>query len=109
RQLARALGHLLDNAIKGTPTDGQILIEIPKPGPEDEWSAAIVISDNGTGMSADTLAQALGGVSKGGEGSGEARIGLGLPLARQLIESHGGTLELTSEEGVGTTAIIVLP
>ena len=109
RQLARAVGHLLDNAIKGTPRDGQILIEIPKPGPEDEWSAAIVISDNGKGMSADTLAQALGGVNPAAEGSAEARIGLGIPLARQLIESHGGTLELASEEGVGTTAILVLP
>ncbi|MEM6858661.1 MAG: PAS-domain containing protein [Pseudomonadota bacterium] len=109
RQLARAVGHLLDNAIKGTPKDGQILVEAPKPGPQDDWSAAIVISDNGTGMDADTLAQAVGAGSAGGHSRSDVRTGLGIPLARQLIEAHGGTLELTSEEGVGTTAIIVLP
>ncbi|MEL6737974.1 MAG: PAS-domain containing protein, partial [Pseudomonadota bacterium] len=109
RQLSRAVGHLLDNAIRGTPRDGQILIEVPKPGPQDDWSAAIVISDNGTGMDADTLAQAVGAGSAGGHSRSDVRAGLGIPLARQLIEAHGGTLELTSEEGVGTTAIVVLP
>ena len=39
----------------------------------------------------------------------ERRQGLGLPLARQLIEGHGGKLELLSEEGQGTTAIVTLP
>lgn len=109
RQLSRALGNLLDNAIQGTPPDGQILIELPKPGREDEWSAAIVISDNGKGMSAHRLAQALGGQREGEDGQFETRSGLGIPLARQLIEAQGGTLELKSEEGVGTTAIILLP
>jgi signal transduction histidine kinase len=37
------------------------------------------------------------------------RGGLGLPLARQLIEAHGGRLELQSEQGAGTTATITLP
>ncbi|MEO1730036.1 MAG: HAMP domain-containing sensor histidine kinase, partial [Pseudomonadota bacterium] len=109
RQLARAVGNLLDNAIEGTPQDGQILIEVPKPGAEDEWAAAIVISDNGRGMSKDELTQALGVVRKGDDGTVETRTGLGIPLARQLVEAHGGTLELASEEGVGTTAIILLP
>ena len=39
----------------------------------------------------------------------ERRQGLGLPLARQLVEGHGGTLELLSEEGHGTSAIVTLP
>ena len=108
-QLARAVGNLLDNAIAGTPADGQILIQIPKPGPEDEWSAAIVISDNGKGMSAAELASALGAGGEGGENARETRSGLGIPLARQLVEAHGGTLEFDSEEGAGTTAIILLP
>lgn len=109
RQLGRAVGALLDNAIAGTPEDGKILIEILPPDPADEWSATFVISDDGRGMSADELERALDGLRKGEDGALEKRQGLGIPLARELIEAHGGKLELTSQEGVGTAAIIYLP
>ncbi len=109
RQLGRAVGNLLDNAIAGTQEGGHILIETPRPRDGDEWSAAITITDNGSGMSAEDLGRALGDLHRADEGSSEPRIGLGIPLARQLIEAHGGSLDLASEEGAGTTAIILLP
>ncbi|MBW8785936.1 MAG: ATP-binding protein, partial [Novosphingobium sp.] len=72
--------------------------------------ARIVISDNGPGMDAATLARAFGGTKVSADGKAiERRQGLGLPLARQLIEAHGGTLELLSEPGQGTAAIVELP
>ena len=56
------------------------------------------------------LARALQGLRFSADGrTVERRQGLGLPLARQLVEGHGGTLELLSEEGGGTTAIVTLP
>ncbi|MEM8724167.1 MAG: PAS-domain containing protein [Pseudomonadota bacterium] len=109
RQLGRAVGALLDNAIAGTPEDGKILIEIFAPEQTEHWGAAFVISDNGRGMSAEELERALDGQRKDEDGSLEKRQGLGIPLARQLVEAHGGKLELTSQEGVGTAAIIYLP
>ena len=109
RQLERAVGHLLDNAIAHTPEGGQILVEAPKPGLDDEWTAAIVISDNGRGMAPEELALAMANTREGEDGEMPTRSGLGIPLARQLIEAHGGSLELQSEEGAGTTAIILLP
>jgi signal transduction histidine kinase len=48
------------------------------------------------------LARALEGVG------GDRRQGLGLPLARQLIEAHGGTLDLVSQPGQGVTAVVEL-
>ncbi|MEO0461605.1 MAG: PAS-domain containing protein [Pseudomonadota bacterium] len=108
RQLARAAGNLLDNAIEHTPEGGQILIDVRRGEPEG-WSAAIVIADNGKGMSEAELARALGPMVTGADGSVETRSGLGIPLARQLIEAHEGTLELESEEGGGTVAMIRLP
>jgi signal transduction histidine kinase len=72
--------------------------------------ARIVISDNGPGMDAATLARALGGLKVSADGKAiERRQGLGLPLARQLVEAHDGTLELMSEPGRGTAAIVELP
>ena len=108
RQLGRALGNLLDNAIAGTPPDEQIVIEIKTPAAHDGWGAHIIITDNGDGMSAEKLSEVMGTASHKVNGRA-ARSGLGVPLARQLIEAHGGVLEMMSEEGEGTSAIVRLP
>ncbi len=106
RRLGRAVGHLIDNAIAATPAGGRVLVELGV----HKGHARIVISDNGAGMDAATLARALEGIKVSADGKGvERRQGLGLPLARQLIEAHGGNLELLSEPGQGTAAIVELP
>lgn len=111
RRLTRALGHLLDNAIAATPKGGRILVELSRQRAKGGGDhARIVISDNGIGMDAGTLARALGGLKVSADGKAvERRQGLGLPLARQLVEAHGGKLELMSEPGQGTAAIVELP
>ncbi|HEX4848641.1 MAG TPA: PAS-domain containing protein, partial [Novosphingobium sp.] len=106
RRLGRAIGHLIDNAVSATPSGGRVLVELGA----HKGKARIVISDNGAGMDPATLARALEGIKVSADGKGvERRQGLGLPLARQLIEAHGGTLELLSEPGQGTAAIVELP
>lgn len=111
RRLKRAFGQLLENAIAATPPGGRILVDCS----HKNTAAQIVISDNGKGMDAITLARALEGLkpapakaSPDGRGA-ERRSGLGLPLVRQLIAAHGGKLELLSEPGEGTSAIVTLP
>lgn len=106
RRLGRAVGHLIDNALAATPHGGRILVELAG----RKGKARIVVSDNGPGMDPATLARALEGIKVSADGKTvERRQGLGLPLARQLIEAHGGTLELISEPGQGTAAIVELP
>ncbi|MBA4765403.1 MAG: PAS-domain containing protein [Erythrobacter sp.] len=106
QQLQRAIGHLLDNAITHTPRGGRILIDIAK----RRGLNRIAISDNGEGMSQHELARALEGIRMSADGKGiERRHGLGIPLARQLIEAHGGTLEFQTRKNAGTTATITLP
>lgn len=109
RQLGRAVGNLLDNAIAGTAADGHILIEVMKPQSDSEWAVTFAIADDGAGMSEDELALALDGGRSSDDGEHEKRTGLGIPLARQLIAAHGGLLELSSKPGEGTTAVIHLP
>ncbi len=109
RRLARALGHLVDNAISATPRGGRILVQVSRERGTSGDLAQIVVSDNGAGMDERALARALDGVKVSGDRKVDRRQGLGLPLARQLIEAHGGTLRLMSEPGQGTAAIVQLP
>ena len=106
RQLTRAIGNLLDNAIEAVPPQkGRILVALSR----RKQGTRIVISDNGPGMKPSELARALDGYRIVGPGRDSEKRGLGLPLARQLIEAHGGRLDIQSEKGAGTTATIVLP
>lgn len=106
RRLNRALGQLIDNAISATPAGGKILVQCER----KNGKAVVIVSDNGRGMEPAALARAMDGLRVSSDGKTlERRQGLGLPLARQLIEAHGGTLELMSEPGQGTAAIVTLP
>lgn len=105
RQLSRAIGHLVDNAINATPKGGKILVDLSRKAD----GARIVISDNGKGMTRTELRRALEGLREGPDGRPERRQGLGIPLARQLIEAHGGTLDIVSRPREGTFATILLP
>ena len=105
RQLSRAIGNLLDNAITATPENGRILVALAR----RKSGVRIVISDNGEGMRPSELARALDGYRLTGSDGKEGKRGLGLPLARQLIEAHGGRMEVQSEKGAGTTVTVKLP
>jgi CheY-like chemotaxis protein/anti-sigma regulatory factor (Ser/Thr protein kinase) len=98
-RVRQVLYNLLSNAIKFTPEDGRIVLEmVSEPG-----IVRLSVSDNGPGISPEDQAvifeefRQVAGVARTGEGTG-----LGLALARRLVEAHGGRLELESEAGVGS-------
>ncbi|MBW8783529.1 MAG: PAS-domain containing protein [Novosphingobium sp.] len=110
RRLGRAVGQVLDNAIAATLPGGRILVEVSRRKAKGREWARIVVADEGPGMDAMTLARALDGIKLRPDGkSAERRQGLGLPLTKQLVEAHGGSLQLLSEPGQGTAAILELP
>ena len=72
--------------------------------------ARIVVSDDGAGMTVDEAARAFDRFAQPGITPGQERaLGLGLPLAKQFIEAHGGRVSLVSEPGQGSLVTVELP
>lgn len=105
RRLREALEHVLTNALAYTDTRGRI--EIVSQG--DEQQAVITVSDNGPGIALEDQKRVFERFYRVGGARGEAALGLGLPLARQFVEAHGGKVELDSEPGRGTTVRLSIP
>ena len=108
RKLKQIVLNLLSNAIKFTPAGGSISITARR---NDDGDLAIEVMDTGIGISPDKIARALEpfGQIANTFSRGHAGTGLGLPLARSLVELHEGSLTLASELDRGTTVVITLP
>jgi signal transduction histidine kinase len=107
KRITQAVGQILDNAIRYNKSGGQVLMAARWQGDDLE----LVVSDDGPGMrETDVLrVSSDNAVPNRLDSNGSITQGLGLPLARQIIESHGGTLQLHCAPGEGTTVIMVLP
>jgi signal transduction histidine kinase len=107
KRVGQAIEHVLRHAIGHTPVGGRVLLHVDG----DKAAVRIVVSDDGPGMDTAEQAAAFDRFVRHGPGSGggERALGLGLPLAKQFVEAHGGTIELVSEPGQGTLVTIVLP
>jgi signal transduction histidine kinase len=89
-----------------TPENGRVLLHLDG----NKKVARVIVSDNGPGMSAEAVSKAFDSFAQPGiSRSGERALGLGMPLARQFVEAHGGRIELISEPGEGTLVTVELP
>ena len=105
-RLKQIVLNLLSNAVKYTPSGGTVTVRL---GYSDDRGFELQITDTGIGI--DNIDQALANFQQG-EGPRDHvndGIGLGLPFTKSLVERHGGTLHLQSEEGAGTTVTVQLP
>lgn len=104
--LEQILQILLDNAVKYSGNSRGISIEVTGAAGE----AVVAITDRGIGISADDLPYVWDRFYRADRSrSGSAGYGLGLPIARRLAEGSGCTLELLSELGQGTAAVLKVP
>lgn len=109
RLIRQVLINLVGNAVKFSHRDGLILIRAEI---TDKGHMRIVVRDNGIGIPRDKIHEALepfGQVSASAEHQQNQGTGLGLPLAKAMVELHGGKLTLDSDLGQGTTVTIELP
>ena len=105
RSLAQILLNLVGNAIKYTPSGGEVAVTTRY----DVGSGLrVIVADTGRGMSLEALGRARG-LPAGAAAQGPARSGLGLPISRELAAANGGRIDLESRPGAGTVATLALP
>lgn len=105
-RLNQVLSNLISNAIRHTPKDGKILIETESVTGQEQ-SVRILIKDTGEGIASEDLPFIFDRFWRGDKSrSGRINSGLGLAIAKQLIEAHNGTIQVESEVGKGTTFVI---
>jgi len=107
-KLRQAFASLIGNAIKFTPKGGRVRVEATRGADE---SVIVAIKDTGVGMSEEDISVALTpfGQVDGGRTRWREGTGLGLPIAKALVELHGGDLRIESKKGEGTSILIWLP
>jgi len=97
--------NLISNAVKYSPNAPDIYVRARV----DEKTLEIAVADSGIGMDADDLPKLFQPYYRARSATGIAGTGIGLNVVKQVVELHGGTVEVTSKLGKGTTFIIRLP
>ena len=108
-RLNQVLSNLISNALRHTSSGGKISLEA---GPivGEARGVRIKVTDTGVGIPSENLPFIFDRFWRGDKSrSGRANSGLGLAIAKQLIQAHGGTIEVQSEVGKGTSFMIELP
>jgi two-component system sensor histidine kinase BaeS len=101
-RLQGVLGNLISNAIRHTPSGG--LVKVAARRSAD--AVTISVADDGEGITPDLLPRVLDRFVRG---PGSDGTGLGLAIARDVVNAHGGTIQVDSKPGSGTSVSINLP
>jgi PAS domain S-box-containing protein len=105
-RLAQVLGNLLNNAAKYTKPGGSISVSITRVSSD----AVMTVRDTGVGISSEELPRVFDLFHRGEQLGGGVGLGVGLSLARRLVELHGGTIEARSDgRGTGSEFTVRLP
>jgi len=106
-KIAQVIDNLLSNAIKFSPRDCRIYVELSRQGNVSRVS----VRDEGPGIPIDDQKIVFGEFHrlKAKPTGGEKSTGLGLAIAKKIVEAHGGTLEVESQVGAGATLSFTLP
>jgi two-component system, cell cycle sensor histidine kinase PleC len=108
RAIRQIVLNLLSNSIKFTPQGGEIWLKVG-------WTASggqyLSVKDTGSGIAEDEIPIVLASFGQGSNSikSAEQGAGLGLPIAKSLIDMHGGTFTLKSKLRIGTEVIVTVP
>ncbi len=106
-RMMRVLGNLVSNALRYTPAQGRITLKAQA----QEGAVHLQVQDTGEGLPAEVLPDLFKRFYRidASRTQREGETGLGLAIARKIVEAHGGTIAVESELGHGTTFTITLP
>lgn len=104
-RLRQAVANLVDNAVKYTPPGGSVTIEARA----DARAVVIEVRDTGPGIPADEQARIWERLYRGDAGRTERGLGLGLSLVKAVVAAHGGSVQVASTPGAGSTFRLTLP
>lgn len=106
-QMGRAVGNLLSNAVKFTPAGGTITVTAAVKSPQQ---AALTVADTGSGIAPIDQQRIFEPFQRGQSGRRFPQgVGLGLSIARDIVQAHGGSITLESAPGQGSRFTILLP
>lgn len=106
-RLRQLVLNLVDNALRFTPAGGTVTLDVTR---EDAW-AILRVRDTGPGIPAEHLPRIFDRFHRVDEARARdtGGSGLGLAISQEIAHAHGGRIEVTSEEGHGTTFTVLLP
>jgi signal transduction histidine kinase len=105
RRVSQILTKLLENAFAFTPKDRAVTVTAEG----DDMSITLDVADTGVGIATADLPYVFERFRRGANASNSKGVGLGLALVKHFVGLHGGTVEIASEEGTGTTVRVRLP
>jgi signal transduction histidine kinase len=109
-RIAQVITNLLDNAVKFTPTGGEVALRVMT-APDHPGFVVVSVTDTGRGIERDQLDRVFDRLyqTRGSDATVHGGLGLGLSICRELVALHGGDIWVESEPGRGTTFAFTLP
>ena len=104
-RIAEVLSHLLENACKYSPPGSEVAVTLRR----SDGHAEVSVSDQGMGIPADEVPRIFERFYRARNAGSVPGMGIGLAVAREIVERHGGSLTVESEEGRGATFRLQLP
>ena len=105
-RLAQVVTNLLTNAIQYNQSEGEVRVKLES----QNGLAVLTVTDTGPGIAAEDLPRVFERFYRADKSrTGAGNSGLGLSICKAIVEAHGGTIEVASEVGTGTTFTVRLP
>ncbi|MBF8292084.1 MAG: histidine kinase [Steroidobacteraceae bacterium] len=104
-KFCQALGNVLSNACKYSPAGSPVIVRFAA----GEREVGVEVQDEGSGMEAEVVERIFDRFFRGSEATGVPGSGLGMTIVKEILDIHGGRVEIASQPGHGTSVILWLP